>query len=157
MLKQRVVVVDDHTDERAIAIALLTHAGYEAIGLNDARQLLERVDDLAPDLVIMDLMMPEVDGLTAADLLRALPSGRAIPILLHTAYSDVHRDRLRQREHELRVLPKPATPAELTAAVEELIGPPVLDELLERAARDERQAPDPAAPRSAAPDRPGER
>jgi CheY-like chemotaxis protein len=122
-VRKRVLVVDDGADERQIACTILEHAGYEVAGVDSASRAFELLAPFHPDLIVMDLMMPDIDGLTAIDLLRASPGGGEIPVLLHTAYEDVFRDRLHRRKL-FNVLPKPSPPAQLVAAVRHLIGPP---------------------------------
>ena len=83
----RVLVVDDDPGHRAMLRATLRAAGYEVVEAGDGQQALERVDDQTPDLVLLDLRMPRMDGITALGQLREV--NPALPIVIMTAYGSV--------------------------------------------------------------------
>ena len=117
------LVVDDHVDERRITQILLEHFGYDVATASTAEEGLRLACDRHPDLIVMDIMMPDMDGLEAIDRLAADPRTASIPVLAYTAYGDVYADRLQAaRCHD--TLEKPADPAELRAAVVRQIGEP---------------------------------
>lgn len=117
------LVVDDHVDERRITQILLEHFGYDVATASTAREGLRLAHDRRPDLIVMDIMMPDMDGLEAIDRLAADPHTASIPVLAYTAYGDVYADRL-QTARCRETLEKPAGPEELRAAVERQIGEP---------------------------------
>jgi len=82
----RVLVADDHPVNRMIVEAYLTLAGHEVVLVDDGAQAVQAVNGQAFDLVLMDIHMPVMDGLTAMRLIRALPSPLCdIPIVALTA------------------------------------------------------------------------
>ena len=83
----RVLVVDDDPGHRAMLRATLRAAGYDVVEAGDGQQALERVDDQTPDLVLLDLRMPRMDGITALGQLREV--NPALPIVIMTAYGSV--------------------------------------------------------------------
>jgi PAS domain S-box-containing protein len=80
-----VLVVDDNADMRAYLTRLLSGAGYRVAAVNDGREALEAVRSAVPDLVVSDVMMPGLDGLSLVAALRADPRTVAIPVLLLSA------------------------------------------------------------------------
>ncbi|MCA9105593.1 MAG: response regulator, partial [Planctomycetales bacterium] len=62
-LRRRVLVVDDHAQARRSVVETLTLLGYEATGIESAREALRRLESNTFDLIITDLMMPGMDGL----------------------------------------------------------------------------------------------
>ncbi len=117
------LVVDDHVDERQITKILLEHFGYEVSTAGSAEEALSLAQDGQPDLIVMDILMPDMDGLEAIERLAADPETAAIPVLAYTAYRDVYGDRLHSRAC-CDTLEKPADPEELRAAVQRRIGGP---------------------------------
>ena len=85
MPRPKVLIVED---DRAIAEVLqynLNNAGYETIISTDGQDALNQARLKLPDLVILDLMIPVIDGLEVCKRLRALPETRDAPILILTA------------------------------------------------------------------------
>lgn len=115
----RILVVDDNADERLIYSAVLHYAGHTVDQAADARNGIELAKTVHPDAILMDVHMPVMNGLLAAEILRATPATSAIPILCLTGY-DV------PKAHALasgcsRLLRKPVSPVELTQVVKELL------------------------------------
>src|SRR5216683_3059027 len=72
--KKRLLVVDDHEDNVEVLKARLEARGYEVKGAQDGEAALETIEKWVPDLVLLDVMMPKVDGLTEIDNRRSLES-----------------------------------------------------------------------------------
>lgn len=103
---------------RDVQALLLANAGYATTALASAREALERLPDLAPDLILLDVSMPGMDGRQFLARLRATPQWLRLPVILTTGRSveDV------ARENRCDVLPKPFSEAALLDLVERLIG-----------------------------------
>lgn len=84
----RILVADDHNDSRDAIRALLEAFGFEVLTARDGREAVDVARAEAPDLVLMDVMMPGVDGLQAIRLLRQGPGTRNTPIIACTAMAD---------------------------------------------------------------------
>lgn len=123
-MTQRILVVDDDSDVRELVCRMLEQDGYEAVPAEDGSQALERFGLLSPDLVITDVVMPDVDGFEVLLKLRHLApkamtmvmsgGGRVAPdIYLETA----------RRLGARAVLRKPFTKAEMLEAVHRILGP----------------------------------
>lgn len=123
-MPHRILVVDDDADVRDMICHTLTASGYEAIPATGGRQAVEHLEQSAPDLVITDMVMPDVDGLEVLLKLRLLSPGvRALVIsgggrLDPETYLDMAR-RLGARS----ILRKPFTRAEMLNAVELALNP----------------------------------
>lgn len=81
----RVVVVDDDRDITAAASARLRAAGYEPLAAYDGNEAVEIVSQSHPDLVLMDMRMPQMDGIEAIGQLRQRAETRDIPIVMLSA------------------------------------------------------------------------
>jgi PAS domain S-box-containing protein len=92
---KRVLVVEDDEPTRTMLRRTLTRAGWTVTEAENGRVGLERMRDETPSLVLLDLMMPEMDGFEFLDALRLEPAGRAIPVIVITAKVLTEADRKR--------------------------------------------------------------
>ena len=81
-----VLVGDDERDVRSLLADTLTDAGYGAIEAPNGRGALETVDRERPDVVLLDVMMPMMDGMEVLGKLRQNPETEKLPVILLTAY-----------------------------------------------------------------------
>ena len=81
---QRILVVDDEPDLRDMLKRRLSASGYEVVTAKDGRSGLKAARALSPDLIVMDVVMPGMDGAEAAARLRDDPATREIPVLFLT-------------------------------------------------------------------------
>jgi two-component system cell cycle response regulator DivK len=80
-----ILVVEDNAANMKLAKFILTTAGYTVIGASDAEAGLTLARHEQPDLIVMDIQLPRMDGLQATGLLKADPATRAIPVIALTA------------------------------------------------------------------------
>lgn len=114
MAKSRILVVDDDPKTIAAIRLYLEHAGYDVAAASDGRQALARARAAPPDLIVLDLMLPHVDGLTVCRTLRAESD---VPIIMLTART-TEEDRLEGLDLGADdYVPKPFSPRELVARV----------------------------------------
>src|SRR3982751_1765880 len=83
--KRRVLVVDDHEDNVELLRARLEAKGYEVHGANDGQTALEIVESLCPDVILLDVMMPKMDGMEVVRRLKSNASLPFIPVIMQTA------------------------------------------------------------------------
>lgn len=125
MHNKKVLVVDDEPDQREIYRAVLRHAGYEVLEAADAAAGVELARASAPDLILLDMALPQVDGWEAARQLKSDPSTAWIPICAISArvLSGNERGRVIQAGFECYLL-KPIEPRQVLREVEDRIGRP---------------------------------
>ncbi|WP_248277183.1 response regulator [Brasilonema octagenarum] len=129
----RILVVDDHPMNRMTAAALLGIEGYEVIEADSGFTALKLVMQKQPDLILLDVMMPEMDGFQVCELLKQNEHTRLIPIIFITALND-RRARIRGIETGGDdFITKPFDHVELVARVKSLIRQKRLNEDLEHA------------------------
>ncbi len=120
----KVLVVDDEADTRELIGEVLKECGSEVIITRSAAEALEALEQHQPDILISDLGMPDEDGYSLIEKIRALPSERGgnIPAAALTAYARAE-DRLRVLRSGFQFhLPKPVDSAELVTVVASLAG-----------------------------------
>ena len=91
-----ILVIEDYADSRQLLSSLLRANGYKVVEARDGREGLLQAYRVTPDLILMDLAMPEMDGVAATRHLRERQSLARIPIFVMTAYgtADVKQDAL---------------------------------------------------------------
>ena len=89
-----ILVIEDYSDTRKLMSSLLRAHGYKVVEAGDGREGLIQANRVTPDLVLMDLAMPELDGIAATRQLRERHTLSRIPIFVMTAYgtADVRQD-----------------------------------------------------------------
>jgi two-component system cell cycle response regulator DivK len=86
-MTKRILVVEDQEDNRQILRDLLANAGYEMIEAEDGQQALTQAAAHKPDLILMDIQLPLLDGYEATRRIKADPALKAIPIIVVTSYA----------------------------------------------------------------------
>ena len=129
----KVLVVDDHAASRMTAVALLGMEGYEVIEAESGSTAVHLVAQKQPDLILLDVMMPEMDGFEVCQLLKQDEQTRLIPVIFITALND-RRSRIRGIEVGADdFLSKPFDRVELAARVKSLVRQKRLNEDLDHA------------------------
>ncbi|HHY53850.1 MAG TPA: response regulator [Chloroflexi bacterium] len=119
--QKRVVVVDDEPSSREALCALLTAEDLDIQSLASGKELLRRMPELAPDVILLDVMMPEMDGYAVCYELKQSIAFQHIPIILITAL-DAVQDRVRGLEVGAdEFLTKPVSRLELQARVRTML------------------------------------
>jgi DNA-binding response OmpR family regulator len=86
--RKKVVIIDDEDLVRETVILALGHAGFAAEGLSDSTRAFDYIKQGQPDLVLLDLYMPEVSGFDLCRRLKAEPETKAIPIVMFTGSNE---------------------------------------------------------------------
>ena len=119
---KKILVVEDTEDNRQILRDLLGMAGYDMIEANDGAEGVAQATAHKPDLILMDIQMPVMDGYEATRQIKANPELKAIPILAVTSYA------LSGDEEKARAagcdgyIAKPYSPRQMLAKVREIVG-----------------------------------
>ena len=112
-----VLLVEDNEDNRIIYSSFLRHAGYDVAEAVTGPEGIERARALVPDIILMDISIPIIDGWEATQILKADPLTSAIPIIAVTAHA-LAADRAKAAEVGCDgYLAKPATPQAVLAVV----------------------------------------
>jgi two-component system cell cycle response regulator DivK len=125
---QTILIVDDNPHNLKLARVLLAGEGYDVRTATDAEAALHLLDAFTPELILMDIQLPGMDGLALTRLLKSHPVRRSIKILALTAYA-----MLGDREKMLAAgcdgyVAKPIDIETLPRIIADLLDPPKLDE-----------------------------
>ena len=120
-MSKRILVVEDHEDNRQILRDLLGSAGYEMIEADNGEDGVAAASSKKPDLILMDIQLPIVDGYEATRRIKADPALAAIPIIVVTSYA------LSGDEEKARAagcdayIAKPYSPRQLLARIRDFL------------------------------------
>jgi two-component system cell cycle response regulator DivK len=116
-MSKRILVVEDHEDNRQIIRDMLSAFDYELAEAENGVEALAAVAKQKPDLILMDIQLPIMDGYEATRRIKADPATKGIPIITVTSYA------LSGDEHQARAagcddfVPKPYSPRQLLAKI----------------------------------------
>ena len=121
-MSKKILVVEDTEDNRQILRDLLGMAGYDMVEAHDGAEGVAKAAEHKPDLILMDIQMPVMDGYEATRQIKANPDLKSIPIVAVTSYA------LSGDEEKTRAagcdayIAKPYSPRQMLAKVREILG-----------------------------------
>jgi DNA-binding response OmpR family regulator len=118
---RRILVVDDDPTVAEVVSGYLQRAGYAVDRAVDGRAALDQAAARRPDLVVLDLMLPEIDGLEVCRRLRAEPLSHTVPIVMLTAKGDEHDRILGLELGADDYVTKPFSPRELVLRIQSVL------------------------------------
>jgi len=118
---KRILIIEDQEDNRAIMRDLLSTAGYALIEAVDGEEGVRLARSERPDLILMDIQLPVLDGYEATRQIRAIADLKSVPIIAVTSYA-LSGDEAKTREAGCdSYVAKPFSPRELLAKVRALL------------------------------------
>lgn len=84
-MKKKILVVEDEESLLRLESILLSSKGYNVVGVKDGKAALDAVATEQPDLIILDIMLPEIDGIEVCRRIKADPATAKIPVVMLTA------------------------------------------------------------------------
>jgi two-component system cell cycle response regulator DivK len=121
-MSKRILVIEDTEDNRRIVRDLLTNAGFELIEARDGETGIAMAAEHLPDLILMDIQLPIVNGYDATRRIKANPATRHIPVIAVTSYA-LSGDEAKAVDAGCDgYIAKPFSPRNLLAKVREFLG-----------------------------------
>jgi two-component system, OmpR family, alkaline phosphatase synthesis response regulator PhoP len=120
-MRAKILSVDDEQDVTDLVQFNLTRAGYDVVTADCGHGALRAVELHHPDLILLDLMLPDIDGFGICEILRRSPETASIPIVILTAWATTDARSLGLELGALDYLTKPFSPRELTDRVRHLL------------------------------------
>ncbi len=120
-MSKRILVVEDHEDNRRIMRDLLTSSGYEVIEAVTGVEGVSAAETYRPDLIVMDIQLPGIDGYEATRQIKANPNLQKVPIIVVTSYA-LSGDDVKAFEAGCDAyVAKPFSPRDLLAKIREYV------------------------------------
>jgi DNA-binding response OmpR family regulator len=116
-----ILAVDDEEDILGLVKMVLEEAGYTVITALSGHQALQTLYHTKPDLILLDIMMPELDGMELIKILKIMDFSAMIPIAMLTAKTDFSDRMAAIQENAVDYICKPFTPPELVKRVKEIL------------------------------------
>jgi two-component system, cell cycle response regulator DivK len=118
-MSKKILVVEDTEDNRQILRDLLGMAGYEMVEAHDGAEGVAKAAEHKPDLILMDIQMPVMDGYEATRRIKADPALKSIPIIAVTSYALSGDDDRAYEAGCVAYVTKPFSPRQLLAKIRE--------------------------------------
>jgi len=122
-MSRRILVVDDQEDNRRILRDLFTASGFEVIEGTTGEEGVAVAEERRPDLILMDIQLPGIDGYEATRQIKAKPALSATPLIVVTSYALSGDDAKAFAAGADAYVSKPFSPRALLAKVREFLGP----------------------------------
>jgi two-component system cell cycle response regulator DivK len=116
-MSKRILVVEDQPDNRQIIRDMLAPTDYEITEAENGEEALAAIANQRPDLILMDIQLPIMDGYTATSQIKADPALRSIPIIAVTSYALSGEEKKARAAGCDDYVPKPFSPRQLLAKI----------------------------------------
>jgi len=116
-----ILIIEDEFDIQTMLSTALQRAGYKTVVRGDGASGLKWLEQIAPELVILDIMLPELDGVELLARLRETPNGEHVPVIVSSA-SIQHNESDFSDYNISKFLPKPVMPKQMVEHVASIIG-----------------------------------
>ena len=126
-MDREIIIVDDHQGAREALLGMVEEAGYAAVAFANPAVALLRIAEHRPSLVLLDMMMPEIDGADFLARLEPLHPGTSVPVIIVSAMGHLLQGLQRQDVRAagvVEVLAKPVGYTKLIESISRVIGPP---------------------------------
>jgi two-component system, OmpR family, response regulator len=118
---KKILYAEDEPDvQTVVELTVQTMSSYDIKICNDGKKLLECVDNYKPDLILLDVMMPEMDGPTTFKFLQETESTKNIPVIFMTAKVQAHEIENLNKTGVIGIITKPFDPVTLCSEIEEI-------------------------------------
>lgn len=117
---KKILYAEDETDVQTIVeVSIWSTSSYQIKICDNGKLLLDCVEEYDPDLILLDVMMPEMDGITTLENLQANEKTKDIPVIFITAKAQSHEVKLFNESGVIGVITKPFDPMTLSATITE--------------------------------------
>lgn len=127
-MSKKILAVDDEPSITRLVAAALTGRGFEVITASDGPEALDKAHFEKPDLIVLDIMMPRMDGREVRKRLAKDPVTKDIPVVFLSAVGDLNSQLDTLEDSDSEYLTKPFNPRELADYVEAMLDPSRKDE-----------------------------
>ena len=121
--KRKVLIVDDEPNVRRLSRTILSKK-FDIVEAEDGKQAVEIANIQNPDVILMDMMMPKMDGLTACHIIKNGPATKSIPVIMVTAIGFELNIKLSQQMGANAYVTKPFTPKDLFDKIAQVLAVP---------------------------------
>jgi len=117
-MADRILIADDEVDMTSLLAFNFSRAGFAVATAHDGSEAFEKARMFLPDVIVLDVRMPVMDGLDVCRMLRNVPSTRGIPVLIMTGHGNEQTRAESERSGAVDYLLKPFSPREIISRVQ---------------------------------------
>ncbi|OPZ10574.1 MAG: Transcriptional regulatory protein YycF [candidate division BRC1 bacterium ADurb.BinA364] len=121
-MAKRILIADDEQDIKDVVQIYLESQGYEVETAYDGLDALDRIETWKPDLVLLDIMMPVMDGISVCRKVKSSPATQHIPIIMVSAAAKAEKEAEARDAGATAYVLKPFEPGDLMKTVEKCLG-----------------------------------
>lgn len=114
------LIVDDELEAQTLLRLMLVRAGFDVVVAASGQDALKQLEMTQPDVVILDVMMPGMDGFTVCERIRANAHTQDLPVIILSARNDVESRKRGEAVQATRYLTKPISPMALVKQIQEI-------------------------------------
>ncbi len=118
--KKKVLIVDDEPNVRRLSRTILSK-NFDVVEAEDGKQAIESANTQKPDVILMDMMMPKMDGLTACHVISNDPATKSIPVIMVTAIGFELNIKLSEQMGAAGYVTKPFSPQDLLNTIAQVL------------------------------------
>ncbi len=123
MIEKKILLVEDDKPLQELYALNLKNEGYKVIQASNGQEALAKAVDEKPDLILLDIMLPEIDGLSVLDILKKTPKTESIPIVILTVLSDREtKEKCQSYEIEDFFVKSESTIPQILKRIKEILG-----------------------------------
>ena len=115
-----ILVIEDDPEQQELFVTVLQRQGYSVVTRGEAMSGLRWLEQILPDLIMLDIMLPGIDGIEMLHQIRESPNGKDVPIIIATAKTGLTRETF-QDYYISELLFKPLVPTELIAVITRIL------------------------------------
>ncbi len=120
-MSHRILVVEDEADIRELIVFTLTNHGYDVVAAECAEEAWILAAQKTPEALLLDVLLPDMDGLSLCEMFRKIPQTSKIPILMLTACATLQTRRIARDAGASDYMTKPFSPRELANRIDRLL------------------------------------
>jgi two-component system, cell cycle response regulator DivK len=120
-VSKRILVVEDQPDNRQIIRDMLADTGYEIVEAENGEEALAAIAKQRPDLILMDIQLPVMDGYAATRRIKTDPALKSIPVIAVTSYALSGEEKKAREAGCDDYVPKPYSPRQLLAKIRQYL------------------------------------
>lgn len=117
----KILIVDDDEDTTRLLERIVTMQGHDPTSVNNSLSAVQVAHDVYPDAILMDIMMPEINGIQLCKIFKSIPALKAIPIIIVSALNDAGSKRDTLNAGASDFLSKPVNPDALSQKIMNLL------------------------------------
>ncbi len=118
----KILIVDDDIQTTSLIEGMIKHNGHEPFSVNESKNALKIAEDIQPDLILLDIMMAEINGIALCKLIKSTPHLAHIPVIMVSALDDIGSKKDSAHAGAIDYITKPLMANVFAAKIKSILG-----------------------------------